>query len=182
MERDLAAFLAAHRPVNSERVDWWGGRLPLLLTLYLTADRPPDAYVTSVKTVVFSGASVLVLRNPGGMHIYPGGRREPGESSDQALRREVREETGLAIDIVAPLGFVHYQHLNPRPAGYAYPYPDFLNTFHVSRARAPLPSDAARDEYEIEAQFRPLADARALDLPAHQRLLLDAAIAALPYP
>ena len=38
----------------------------------------------------------------------PGGRMRFGESPVETLRREVAEETGLVIDVVAPLQTWHY--------------------------------------------------------------------------
>jgi len=38
-----------------------------------------------------------------GKWICPGGRLEPGETIEEAIRREVKEETQLDIDLVAPL-------------------------------------------------------------------------------
>ena len=40
----------------------------------------------------------------------PKGCLEPGESPEQAARREVEEETGLSARIVAPLGSVSYAY------------------------------------------------------------------------
>lgn len=37
----------------------------------------------------------------------PGGRLEPGETAEQAAVREVREETGLEVEIVRRLGEYH---------------------------------------------------------------------------
>ena len=56
----------------------------------------------------------------------PGGQREPGETLEEALRREVREESGWLIDSVSILGFIHLEHLGPKPSGYRYPSPHFL--------------------------------------------------------
>jgi 8-oxo-dGTP diphosphatase len=53
----------------------------------------------------FRGGIVLVRHVKGGdaYHLLPGGGVETGESIDQALRREVLEETGLECEPVAPL-------------------------------------------------------------------------------
>ncbi len=38
-----------------------------------------------------------------GLYAFPGGRVDPGESDEQAVRRELIEETGLAVRSVEPL-------------------------------------------------------------------------------
>ena len=52
--------------------------------------------------VIHDGALLMVQRanDPGkGLWSLPGGRVEQGEYLADALRREVREETGLAVDV-----------------------------------------------------------------------------------
>lgn len=44
-----------------------------------------------------------VTNTTAGRYSCPGGRIEPGESFIDGLRREVREETGLEIEVGAPL-------------------------------------------------------------------------------
>ena len=34
----------------------------------------------------------------------PGGKPDPGETLDESLKREVREETGLEVDVIRPVG------------------------------------------------------------------------------
>ena len=38
-----------------------------------------------------------------GWWAFPGGRLREGESPEEGLRREVREETGLAVEVVQPV-------------------------------------------------------------------------------
>ena len=59
--------------------------------------------VVGVGAFVIDGPRVLVVkrgRPPGeGLWSVPGGRLEPGETLAQAVAREVREETGLTVEV-----------------------------------------------------------------------------------
>jgi len=64
----------------------------------------PRPFGFSVKVIIRDGQDrVLLLRrsasskNNAGLWEFPGGKLDPGESFDQGLLREVREETGLTI-------------------------------------------------------------------------------------
>jgi len=66
------------------------------------ADTPQhvDAkYAISVKGVLFRASSVLMLLNGRDEFELPGGRLELSESVEEALIREIREETGLVSTI-----------------------------------------------------------------------------------
>lgn len=63
----------------------------------------------AVSAGIFRDGKILLVRRARepakGVYTFPGGRVEFGESLTEALTREVREETGLAIDIVGLAGF-----------------------------------------------------------------------------
>lgn len=85
------------------------------------------ARIACVGAVVFDddGRLLLVQRaNPPaqGLWSLPGGRVEPGEPAQEAVRREVREETGLEIEILREVGTVE----RSAPMGGTYVIRDFL--------------------------------------------------------
>ena len=70
--------------------------------------------VACVGAVVHDAAGRLLLVRRGhdpqrGRWSLPGGRVEAGESPEQAVEREVLEETGLAVRAGAPVGRVRIQ-------------------------------------------------------------------------
>jgi ADP-ribose pyrophosphatase YjhB (NUDIX family) len=71
----------------------------------------------AASAVIFRDNRFLVVRRanaPGrGLYSVPGGRVEHGETLHQAVAREVREETALAINIV---GFAGWREVLPDPA------------------------------------------------------------------
>lgn len=74
-----------------------------------SGDRPPASRVPAVSAIVTDAAGrVLLVRrsNPpeAGRWTLPGGRVEPGERLEEAAAREVLEETGLRVRVVAEAG------------------------------------------------------------------------------
>ncbi len=116
------------------------------------------------------------MRNRDGTHIWPGGRRERGERPQRTLGREVLEETGWSLNRASLVGFLHFHHLSPKPLGYAYPYPDFVQLVYVAEAGEFVSDVRDPDDYEIEAVFRPVAEVEGLALSRAERLFLDMAL------
>jgi 8-oxo-dGTP diphosphatase len=57
--------------------------------------------ITAVFLIAFDGDKILSCRNDRGWDI-PGGHVEPGETLEESLRREVREEVGASFGFAVP--------------------------------------------------------------------------------
>lgn len=171
----LARFLAALEAQGQTETAWAGGTVPLRLTSYCCQELPPAEHVSSVRCIVFRGESVLVVRGANQAHVLPGGRREPGETLDQTLARELLEETGWTVGPTRLIGVVHLHHLGPRPTHVAPTsphYPDFLWLIYVAEAAAERPGAIVPDYPEGVPGFVPLSDVALLPLDAESRLFL----------
>lgn len=58
--------------------------------------------------VVNDRGEFLLIRDRNGYWVFPKGHIEPGETPEAAAVREVREETGIEAQVVAPLGTTRY--------------------------------------------------------------------------
>jgi ADP-ribose pyrophosphatase YjhB (NUDIX family) len=178
---DLGRFLAGYAPDDVQMVEWGaeGNPGPLRVAGYLSRELPPLPYVTSVRAVVSRGDLVLVMRNRDGVHILPGGQREPGETLVQTLEREVLEEAGWTIDVRGRIGFLHFRHLGPRPPGPARGvpalYPDFAQVEFLAEALASRPGARMPGDHELESSFKTIAEALELGSGLARRLFLEEA-------
>ena len=64
------------------------------------------------------GRVLLARRTEGrdlaGLWEFPGGKREPGESAEQALAQELEEELGIRVELGAPLITVPHRYPHKR--------------------------------------------------------------------
>ncbi len=60
------------------------------------------------------GRYLIARRNPdvhlAGLWEFPGGKREPGETLETCLRRELLEEVGIRIDVPIPFQVVRHEY------------------------------------------------------------------------
>jgi len=68
---------------------------------------------TATAIIEFPGDMILLIRRNTvpfkGYWALPGGRSEPGETVEQTIVREVKEETGLDVSIIRKVGEYHEQ-------------------------------------------------------------------------
>lgn len=161
---DIRAFLAAKTPLCDTENRWADGALRLRVRYFRSDEHPPGKYVTSVRCLVMKDDSVLVVRNREGNHILPGGRLEKEESFERALHREVAEETGWTIEAVSRLGFIHLEHLGPKPSGYRYPHPHFFQVVYTALASEYMPESLSDEDFEESAAFVPIGELDSLGI------------------
>lgn len=114
---------------------------------------------------ILDGDRVLISKRPpgvflGGMWELPGGRIEPGETPEQAVRREVLEEVGVELTHAVPLAFSHHR----------YPDRDVLLLFF--RCAAATPPD--RSPEGLEMRWVPVAKLSGLPLPPANGPVIEA--------
>lgn len=63
---------------------------------------PIERHFTATAYIVSQGRTLLLWHRKLGMWLPPGGHCEPNEDPVQAARREAEEESGLAVEIIAP--------------------------------------------------------------------------------
>ena len=174
MDRDLAAFLAPMTAVAEEMLTWPVGTMRL--ACYLTDRTAPRRYVTSARAVVTDGDRVVVVEDPISKHIMPGGRLEPNETPEDALSREVLEETGWKLTSFQPIGILHFRFIEAVPDGWPFPYPDFLQIVYAATPGKYHWELKEVDGYELGAEFVPVDEVRRLPLDAGQHVFLDTAL------
>jgi len=65
--------------------------------------------------VIWDGDKILITKRPPGSHMegyweFPGGKKESGESLEQCLKRELREELGLEVKVTDRLGTICHEY------------------------------------------------------------------------
>ncbi|MCU6708901.1 NUDIX domain-containing protein [Paenibacillus sp. J5C_2022] len=106
--------------------------LPNETRLVLSEFLPQQELITSSFVLAFQENTLLLTNlNERGWDI-PGGHIEHGESPEEAMRRELYEETGALIASPQLLGY-ELIRLFHKPEKYKYPYPDSYMVFYCAR-------------------------------------------------
>ena len=113
--------------------------------------------------LIFRSGKLLITQRHadshlGGLWEFPGGKREPGETFEQCLCRELREELGCNVEVLELVESITHN----------YPEKSVLLRFHRCRwlAHEPQPLDCAAVRWvsrlELEQFKFPAADAQLL--------------------
>lgn len=83
----------------------------------MNAESTPPVEVAAA--LVFRDGRLLVTQRPAGGHLaglweFPGGKREPGETFEQCLARELQEELGIEVRILEFFARVEHQYPGKR--------------------------------------------------------------------
>jgi mutator protein MutT len=134
-----------------------------------TEDRPPRTRVVEVSAaLIFQHGKILLTQRQPGVHLaglweFPGGKREPLESFEQCLVREIREELGVAIAVDRLFDSVRHD----------YPEKSVLLKFFICRLAAgdPRPLECAQLAWvgrdELTSYSFPAADVQLLEKLRH---------------
>lgn len=136
--------------------------------------RGPDTLTAGVSAVITDEDCRVLLqfRSDNGRWGIPGGAIEVGESIAEAIEREVREETGLDIEIVRLVGV----YSDPRQFSIAtYPGGDIVHLVNICMLCRPKPGGELRGSDEgREVRFFAFDDLPDPLLRAHRIRILDA--------
>lgn len=130
---------------------------------------------TAAGGVVMRGAGddaevVLAGRISEGTWVFPKGTPDAGESIEETALREVREETGLDVSIVAPIGVIDYW--------FAVPGERVHKFVHFFLMRADGGELSRHDQEYDDVRWAPVLEARGMLSFETYREILDRAVEA----
>ena len=133
------------------------------------APSTPYRLPISVKAVLLDSGRACLLLNERAQWELPGGRLEPGESPEECLVREIREEAGLEAVVE---GLVDARAFRPAPGKEVFVV--------VYRCRLAGPGVPVLSAEHSAAGWFTVAEAEALEMPAGYLESLRRAISAPP--
>ncbi|GAA2836429.1 NUDIX domain-containing protein [Kribbella solani] len=94
------------------------------LDVQFTVEEPPDELISNVHVVCRTPGGIVVCGNDLGWRFLPGGTREPAETIEQLVQRELLEEAGARLTgPMTWLGAHRADHRRPEPYRPHLPYP-----------------------------------------------------------
>jgi 8-oxo-dGTP diphosphatase len=116
--------------------------------IVLSSQLPPDEMLATALVLAFDRDRLLQTNLAARGWDIVGGHIEPGESPEEAARREAYEEAGARLGELHLLGYQRLRLLGPRPPMYRYSYPDSYQVFYWAQIEVLdefIPTEEARE-------------------------------------
>ena len=88
---------------------------------FIPGTMPPDLPATAVKIYVFQGDKLLLSNIRSRGWDLPGGHIESGETPEQTVSRELKEETGATVARIELIGYLHITNEQENERNRKYP-------------------------------------------------------------
>lgn len=113
---------------------------------FFSATAPPNLPITAVKIYVFQDDTLLLANIADRGWDLPGGHIDPGETAEQALARELEEETGATVGHLELIGYLKITNEQEDERNKKYPKESCILVYKGYNA-----THDANHRYQLEA-------------------------------
>lgn len=145
--------------------------------IVLSSHLPPGELTSTSFVLAFTGERFLQTKLVKRGWDLVGGHIEPGESAEEAARREADEEAAAQLGPLHLLGYQHLRLLGSRPGVYRHPYPDSYQVFYWAHIIS-LDTFSPTEEASERGLFAPQEAEKLPWVQAHKELYTIALLAA----